>query len=86
MQVHNFIFDEKKVVDFKSLVVWLKQMSNQVFQLSFVESRQLQKLASLTIKQAQHMNPVDYKQYCYLSFKKWFLGDPFGWVPGDRYP
>ena len=48
-----------KKVDFKSFAIWLKRISNEVFQLSSVQSRQFQTLASLIIMPAQHMNPVD---------------------------
>ena len=61
--------DHRKNVDFKSFVVWLKRMSDYVFQPSSVQSRQFQTLAPLTIMPSQHMNAVDKIKY-YSSFKK----------------
>ena len=53
------ILSHGKNVDFKSFVIWVKRMSNSVFEPSSVQSRQFQTLASLTITPPQHMNPVD---------------------------
>ena len=50
----------KKInVDFKSVVVWVKRMSDEVFEPSSVQSRQFQTLALLIIVPAQHMNQID---------------------------
>ena len=50
----------KKInVDFKSFVVGVKRIFDQVFEPSSVQSQQFQILAPLTIMRAQHMNPVD---------------------------
>ena len=50
---------KKLTVDFKSFVVWVKPMSNYVFEPSSVHLRQFQTLAPLIIMPAQHMNPID---------------------------
>ena len=52
-------------------------MSDEAFEASSVQS-QFKTLAFSTIIPAQHMNPVDYNQLLKLTFKQWFLGDPFG--------
>ena len=49
----------EKNADFKSFVVWVKRMSDEVFEPSSVQSRQFQTLASLTIMPVEHTNPVD---------------------------
>ena len=49
----------KRNLNFKSFVVWVERMSDKVFELSSVQLRQFQTLASLTIMPAQHMNPVE---------------------------
>ena len=50
----------KKInVGFKSFVVWVKSMSDEVFEPSSVHSPQFQTLAFLIIMPAQHMNPTD---------------------------
>ena len=50
----------KKInADFKSFVVWVNPMSDEVFEPSSVNSRQFQTLVSLIIIPTQHMNPID---------------------------
>ena len=49
----------KKNADFKSFVLRVKRMSDYVFEPSFVQLRQFQTLARLTIMPAPHMNSVD---------------------------
>ena len=50
----------KKVnIDFKSFVVWVKPMSDKVFEPSSIHLRQFQTLAPSIIMPAQHMNPTD---------------------------
>ena len=61
----------KKInVDFKSFVVWVKRLSDYVFEPSSVHSRQFQALAPLIIMPAQHINPTDQNQLVNLAFKK----------------
>ena len=50
----------KKInIDFKSFLVWVKPMSDQVFEPSSVPSQQFQTPAPLVIMPAQHMTPID---------------------------
>ena len=49
-----------------------------IFEPSFVQSRQFQILAPLTIMPAQHMNPVDQNQLLKLALKSDFRGGLFG--------
>ena len=49
---------DEKNVDFKSFEVWIKRMSDQIFEPSCVQS-QFQTLASLNIMPPQHMNPIN---------------------------
>ena len=55
----DFVSWKKVIVDFKSFVVWVKPISNYVFELISVHSRPFQTLAPLIIMPAQHMNPTD---------------------------
>ena len=50
--------DERNVIS-KSFMVWVKPMSDYVFEPTSVQSRQFQTPASLTIMPPQHMNPAD---------------------------
>ena len=50
---------KKLNVVFKSFVVWVKPMSDQVFEAGSVHSRQFQTLAPLIITPAQHMNTTE---------------------------
>ena len=59
MQTKSFCLMKKINVDFKLFVVWVKLMSDQVFEPTSVHSRQFQTLAPLIIMPAQFMNSID---------------------------
>ena len=50
---------QKINVHFKSFVVWVKCISDYVFELSSVQQRRFQTLAPLTIMPLQHVNVRD---------------------------
>ena len=49
---------KKLSVDFKSFLVWVKPMSDKVFEPSSITSRQFQTLAPLVTMPAQHLTQL----------------------------
>ena len=93
MQANWFWLMKKINIDFKSFVVWVKPMYDQVFEPSSVHSRQFQTLAPLIITPAQHKNvPSNYVNFLSLKYpliskttkplikssKNWFLWGSIG--------